>query len=129
MRWQGAASVTRWRRAWNFGLLLGVVALAVVPGLGFGLLRLELAVAEPLGLAIAVVAVTSGLGYALWYEVVPVLGAGRAAVAQLTVPVIAAVAGVVLLGEAVGMRLVVAGVFVLAGVALVSQRTSRSSGS
>ena len=38
-------------------------------------------------------AVTSGLGYALWYAVLPVLGAGRAAVAQLSVPVLAALGG------------------------------------
>lgn len=110
--------------AWNFGLAVPVVAV--------GLLVAQVPIGgAPLGLGLAVVsgAVTSGLGYALWYGVVPTLGAGRAAVAQLTVPVLAAVAGVVVLGEAVGLRLLLAGVCVLSGVLLASQRTSRSSGS
>lgn len=74
------------------------------------------------GVALAVVsgAVTSGLGYALWYAVLPGLGAARAAVAQLTVPVIAAGAGVVFLAEPVGWRFGVAAVLVLGGVAVAS---------
>lgn len=76
----------------------------------------------PLGFWLAVVsgAVTSGLGYALWYALVPQLGAARAAVAQLTVPVIAAAAGLVLLGEGLGLRFVLAAGLVLGGVALAS---------
>ena len=72
------------------------------------------------GLALAVVsgAVTSGLGYALWYAILPQLGASRAAVAQLSVPVIAALGGAALLGEAPSLRLVLAGVLVLGGVAI-----------
>ena len=46
-----------------------------------------------LGLAVLSGAVTSGLGYALWYAILPALGAGRAAVAQLTVPLLAAAGG------------------------------------
>ena len=74
------------------------------------------------GIALAVLsgAVTSGLGYALWYAILPALGAVRAAVAQLTVPVIAALGGVLLLGEAPGLRLIAAGAVVLAGVALAT---------
>jgi drug/metabolite transporter (DMT)-like permease len=74
------------------------------------------------GIALAVLsgAVTSGLGYALWYAILPTLGAVRAAVAQLTVPVIAALGGVLLLGEAPDLRLIAAGVVVLAGVALAT---------
>lgn len=72
------------------------------------------------GVALAVLsgAVTSGLGYALWYAVIPALGAGRAAAAQLTVPVIALAAGALLLGEAVTLPLVLAAAVILAGVAL-----------
>ena len=63
---------------------------------------------------------TSGLGYALWYAVVPGLGAARAAVAQLTVPMIAAVGGAALMGEAVGWRFVAASALILGGVAVAS---------
>jgi drug/metabolite transporter (DMT)-like permease len=72
--------------------------------------------------ALAVVsgAVTSGLGYALWYTVLPQLGAARAAVAQLTVPVIAALGGAVLLAEVPGLLFWLASAFVLGGVALAS---------
>jgi len=72
------------------------------------------------GAALAVIsgAVTSGLGYALWYSVMPKLGMTRAAVTQLTVPVIALAGGMMFLGEALTMRFVVASVIVLGGVAL-----------
>ena len=73
-----------------------------------------------LGAAIASGAITSGLGYALWYAVIPGLGAQRAAVAQLCVPVIAAAGGALWLGEGVGWRFGLASVLVLGGVALAS---------
>ncbi|MGL4320820.1 MAG: DMT family transporter [Paracoccaceae bacterium] len=81
--------------------------------------------AAGIGLAIASGAVTSGLGYALWYALVPQLGAARAAVAQLTVPVIAAAAGLVLLAEPVGWRFAIAAVMVMAGVLLASRSKPR----
>lgn len=71
-------------------------------------------------LAILSGAVTSGLGYALWYAILPRLGAARAAVAQLTVPIIAALGGAVLLAELPGLRFWLAAVLVLGGVALAS---------
>lgn len=76
------------------------------------------------GLLLAVVAgaVTSGLGYALWYRVVPALGAARAAVAQLSVPVIAAFAGAAVLDEALGWRFGLASVLVLGGIAMSQRR-------
>ncbi len=76
--------------------------------------------ATPVGLAAAVTsgALTSGLGYALWYAILPSLGATRAAVAQLTVPVIAAAGGVIILGEVLPPRLLLAGTLVLGGVAI-----------
>ncbi len=88
------------------------LAWAVLPGAGIGL--------DGTGIALALVSggVTSGLGYALWYAIVPELGATRAAVAQLTVPVIAVAAGVVLLGEAVTPRLVLSCLLVVGGVGL-----------
>jgi drug/metabolite transporter (DMT)-like permease len=70
-------------------------------------------------LALASGGVMSGLGYAIWYRVLPRLAATEAAVAQLTVPIIAAVGAAALLHEAISARLVVAGLFVLGGVGLV----------
>lgn len=74
------------------------------------------------GVALAVIsgAVTSGLGYALWYRVVPQLGASRAGVAQLSVPVLAALAGAWWLAEPLGLRFIMACCLVLGGVALAS---------
>lgn len=68
------------------------------------------------GLAVISGAVTSGLGYALWYAILPGLGASRAGLAQLTVPVLAALGGVLLMGEAVGWRFAAAAGLVLGGV-------------
>jgi drug/metabolite transporter (DMT)-like permease len=72
------------------------------------------------GIAFAVIsgALTSGLGYVIWYAVLPVLRATTAATVQLTVPVIAAVGGVLLLGESLSLRMLLASVAVLAGIAL-----------
>ena len=66
-------------------------------------------------------AIASGLGYAVWYAALPGLGAKTAANAQLSVPVIAALAGVVVLGEPIGWRWGVAALAVLGGVALAAR--------
>lgn len=70
-------------------------------------------------LAVASGAVTSGMGYAVWYAALTGLTATSAATVQLSVPVITAVAGVSLLGEALTLRLVLASAAVLGGIALV----------
>jgi drug/metabolite transporter (DMT)-like permease len=70
-------------------------------------------------LAIASGAVTSGLGYVVWYAALPGLTALRAASVQLSVPPLAALAGVLLLSEAMSLRLVLASTAILGGVALV----------
>ncbi len=74
--------------------------------------------AAPFGIGLAVVsgAVTSGLGYALWYAVLPRLAQATAAVVQLSVPVIAIVAGILFLGEPVSVVLAIAAVLVLGGI-------------
>ncbi len=74
----------------------------------------------PSGIALAILcgAVTSGLGYALWYHVLPQLAAQTAAVVQLSVPIIAIAAGAVLLGERVGLDLVLSALLVLGGIAV-----------
>ncbi|HEX9186609.1 MAG TPA: DMT family transporter [Vicinamibacteria bacterium] len=70
------------------------------------------------GLALASGAVASGLGYAVWYAALRGLTAMRAAIVQLSVPPLAAAGAVVLLGEGFSLRLVVASVFILGGIAL-----------
>lgn len=64
-------------------------------------------------------AVTSGLGYVIWYSALPGLKAASAATVQLSVPVLAATGGIVLLGEPITLRYVLASVAVLGGIALV----------
>lgn len=64
----------------------------------------------------------SGLGYAIWYSVLPRLGASRAAIVQLLVPVLAASLAVPLLAEALSLRLLGAGALVLCGVGLALRR-------
>ena len=97
------------------------LAFGLVVGVGLGGLTVT-----PRGAALAIVsgALTSGLGYVIWYAALPGLSATRAAIVQLAVPVIAAAGGVVLLSEPVTFRLVAAGVAVLGGigVALVQRR-------
>lgn len=75
---------------------------------------------SPTGILLAAVsgALASGAGYAVWYAALPGLSATRAALVQLMVPVLAAAAGVVLLGESLPVRLPVAAALVLGGVAL-----------
>ena len=71
------------------------------------------------GYAVASGAITSGLGYAVWYSVVPALKAANAATIQLSVPVIAAVGGIALLGESITLRFALATLAILGGIALV----------
>jgi drug/metabolite transporter (DMT)-like permease len=69
--------------------------------------------------ALASGALTSGIGYAIWYTALPALRATQAATVQLSVPVIAAIGGVVLLGEPMTLRLIGAAIAVIGGIALV----------
>jgi len=64
-------------------------------------------------------AITSGLGYVIWYCVLPSLKAASAATVQLSVPVLAATGGILLLGEPITLRYVLASIAVLGGIALV----------
>jgi drug/metabolite transporter (DMT)-like permease len=66
--------------------------------------------------------VTSGVGYVVWYAALPHLTATRAATVQLAVPVLAALAGVVFLSEALSLRLIISAVMILGGVALAISR-------
>jgi len=63
-------------------------------------------------------ALASGLGYSLWYAALPGMSATRAALVQLSVPLLTALAAVVLLGERPNERLLYSGVAILGGIAL-----------
>ncbi len=69
--------------------------------------------------AIASGAITSGLGYAIWYAALPALKAMHAATVQLSVPVIAALGGILFLHEPPTWRLLLASIAILGGIALV----------
>ncbi|MGB7432214.1 MAG: DMT family transporter, partial [Ahrensia sp.] len=102
-----AATAGNFVLAVPFGAVLAALALPSLSVTGTGVL-----------LALISGAVTSGLGYALWYRVLGRITQTQGAIVQLTVPVIAAFGGVVLLGEAITMRLSLASLFILGGVAL-----------
>ncbi len=87
---------------------------------GYVLPAVEPTVLTTQGVVLAIVcgAVTSGMGYALWYSVLPSLASSVAAVAQLTVPVIAMAGGMIFLGEVLTLQFALASLLVLGGVAL-----------
>jgi len=64
-------------------------------------------------------ALASGVGYAIWYTVLPALKNTSAASVQLSVPVIAAVGGVIFLAEPMTLRLLLTSTAILGGIALV----------
>ena len=77
-------------------------------------------------LALASGALASGIGYAIWYTALPGLKATQAATVQLSVPVIAAVGGIVFLGEPMSLRLLLATVAIIGGIALVIREKKMS---
>jgi len=99
----------------NFARAVPLVILAGAVALALGDVRLTPSGA---GLAIASGALASGIGYVLWYAALRGLSATQGAVVQLSVPPLAAAGGVLLLGEALTLRLVLAGVAILGGIAL-----------
>ncbi len=103
-----AATAGNFMRALPFALVLSVLMLGSANIDAPGAL-----------LAMASGALASGLGYVLWYTVLPHLASLRAAALQLVVPPMAALGGVLLLNESMSARLVFASVAVLGGVALV----------
>ena len=76
---------------------------------------------DPTGLSLAITSgvLTSGIGYAVWYAVLPSLRATTAATVQLAVPALAAFAGVLLLNESVTLRLIASSVLTLGGILIV----------
>ena len=75
-------------------------------------------------LAIISGAITSGLGYIIWYSVLPSLKTSLAAILQLSVPIIAALAGVIFFSEAMTLELILAIILVIIGtfVSLIQVR-------
>lgn len=84
------------------------------------LVQLPSLTATPIGVAWALVsgAITSALGYVVWYAALARLSATQAATVQLSVPVLAAFAGVVILSEPVTLRLLIAAVAIVGGMGL-----------
>jgi drug/metabolite transporter (DMT)-like permease len=103
-----AATAASFLRAAPLGVLLALACAAHAQ-----------ADARGVGLAVVSGALTSGLGYVVWYAALRRLGAMRAATVQLSVPLIAAFGGVLLLGEALTLRLALASLAILGGIALV----------
>ena len=99
--------------AGNFARSVPMVAL--VSAASLGAMRIESTSAV---LAVTSGALASGVGYAIWYAALPGLTATVAATVQLSVPVLAAMGGVILMAEAVTLRLVIASLLILGGVAL-----------
>ncbi|WP_371195594.1 DMT family transporter [Glaciecola sp. SC05] len=100
--------------ACNF--LRSTVFVALLLALSFSQIAFSL---HGLALAVASGAFASGVGYAVWYSVLPKLTSMHAAVAQLSVPIIAGLGGVVLVNEALTLHLSLASVMVLGGVLIV----------
>ena len=80
---------------------------------------------DGVALAVASGALTSGVGYSVWYAALRHLTATSAAVLQLTVPILAAVAAILFLGESVTARFVVASGAILGGVFLTIRERGR----
>jgi drug/metabolite transporter (DMT)-like permease len=95
--------------------------------LALSILMLPWASLDGLGVAYALAsgALTSGLGYVLWYAALRGLTATSAATVQLSVPALAAMGGVVFLSEPMTWRLLVASIAILGGVALVVLERAR----
>jgi drug/metabolite transporter (DMT)-like permease len=84
---------------------------------GFGLLTTNVSW-DGVAYAVASGAIASGLGYAVWYLALPSLSRVNASTVQLTVPAIAAAGGVLFIGEAITLRLTIASIGILGGVAI-----------
>ncbi len=115
LRGRGAADAT----ATTAGNFMRAVLPALALALAWGMHTQRSVDGSGLASALVSGALTSGLGYVVWYAVVPRLRAATAATVQLSVPVIAAVGGIALLGEAMSIRLAVSAAAVLGGIALV----------
>ncbi len=111
-------------RAFPVGLAAWLVAWLVA-----GLVARSSVTTSPTGIALALLSgtLTSGVGYAIWYSALRRLATTTAAAVQLSVPVLAAIGGVLLLSEAITLRLVLSTMVILGGIALSLRRPGRAS--
>lgn len=108
--------------AGNFARALPVAAIGILAALALSSVHLTLPGAL---LAMISGAITSGLGYAIWYAALPGLTAARAALVQLAVPLLAAAGGVLFLREPITAPLVAAAVLIGGGLALAGRAPRR----
>lgn len=113
-----AAKATRWPILATAGNFARAVPLAAGVGVVLWAAGGVHASWPGIWLAVASGAITSGLGYAIWYVALGGLRTSHAAIVQLTVPVLTGAAGVILLNERLTWRLVLASGTILGGVAL-----------
>ena len=94
---------------------------AVLPAAALSIAYLPWTRIDRVGIVYAILsgAIASGLGYVIWYTALPSLKAASAATVQLSVPVLAATGGILLLGEPLTLRFLFASIAVLGGIALV----------
>ncbi len=102
----------------NFARSLPLAAVLVIAAIATGGARGERIALDGVLLAAASGALASGVGYSLWYAVLPQLTATRAAIVQLSVPVVAASGGALFLAEPLTVRFAVCSAAILGGVAL-----------
>jgi drug/metabolite transporter (DMT)-like permease len=102
-------------------------ARAALPAVGLALMFATRLTWDWLGLSLAIAsgALASGLGYAVWYAALKHISTPTAAVSQLTVPVITALAGVLLLAEPLSWPTIAGGACIIGGVALVTRARGR----
>jgi len=99
-------------KAIPFAIAALATAVALTPNASFDLTGLFYAVLSG--------AIASGMGYAVWYYVLPQLARTSAGVVQLTVPAIATAGGILFLGELITARFLIASALILLGVALAT---------
>jgi drug/metabolite transporter (DMT)-like permease len=106
------------------GNFLRSMPMALVPGVLFvstAQVSLRGAVLAALSGAIA-----SGIGYSVWYAALKYHTPTRAGILQLSVPVIAAIGGIILLAETASMRLLIAATLVLGGIGLTLMNSKKA---
>jgi len=69
----------------------------------------------------------SGIGYAIWYRVLPLIPVTSAASLQLSVPALAAFGGIIFIGESLSLRLLISVLAIIGGIALVIQQNRKAS--
>jgi drug/metabolite transporter (DMT)-like permease len=118
--WRGKiSSLPLFATTSNFIRTLPILIIALICISFFDAYGVNSASSEGILFAIVSGALMSGIGYALWYAVLPSLTASLAAVLQLLVPIIATIGGVIFASEAVTLHLIIATTGVLGGVLLV----------